>query len=102
MAPIRQVEVVVRIMSVSWVVKSPCSPQTESMGGLKTLGKAGKAVTKQLGKTLHSLGDSPDRRGQDLLLQAQNPRSADKIRREREMNVRQRRKVNFGLENSGT
>jgi hypothetical protein len=30
--------------------------------GLKSIGKAGKAVTKQLGKTITSLGDSPDKR----------------------------------------
>jgi hypothetical protein len=31
-------------------------------GGLLSIGKAGKAVTKQLGKTLTSLGESPDKR----------------------------------------
>ena len=32
------------------------------MSGLKSIGKAGKAVTRQLGKTLTSIGESPDKR----------------------------------------
>ena len=36
----------------------------ESLVGLKSIGKAGKAVTKQLGKTLTSLSETPDKRSQ--------------------------------------
>lgn len=42
--------------------------------GLKTIGKAGKAVTKHLGKTLTSLGESPDKRGQQRFNVAKNSR----------------------------
>lgn len=42
------------------------------MAGLKSIGKAGKAVTKQLGKTLTSLGESPDKRGLPKVQQARD------------------------------
>lgn len=41
--------------------------------GLKSIGKAGKAVTKKIGKTLISIGESPDRRGLKRMFMAQNP-----------------------------
>lgn len=41
--------------------------------GLKSIGKAGKAVTKKIGKTLSSIGESPDRRGLKRIFMAQNP-----------------------------
>jgi hypothetical protein len=47
--------------------------RTENLGGLMSIGKAGKAMTKQLGKTLTSLGDSPDKRGHQRLFLANNP-----------------------------
>ena len=42
----------------------------EHLGRLRSLGKAGKAATKQLGKALTSLGETPDKRGQQLLYTA--------------------------------
>jgi hypothetical protein len=36
---------------------------------LKTIGKAGRAVTMQIGKTLTSIGESPDLRGKKILSQ---------------------------------
>ncbi|GAX12581.1 hypothetical protein FisN_13Lh037 [Fistulifera solaris] len=45
----------------------------ENLVGLKSIGKAGKAVTKQIGKTLTSIGDSPDKRAQNKIFKAQNP-----------------------------
>ena len=45
------------------------------MAGLKSIGKAGKAVTKQLGKTLTSLGESPDKRGLQKIQQARDTSS---------------------------
>ena len=42
------------------------------MAGLKSISKAGKAVTKQLGKTLTSLGESPDKRGLQKIQQARD------------------------------
>uniref|UniRef100_A0A7S2Y632 C2 domain-containing protein n=1 Tax=Entomoneis paludosa TaxID=265537 RepID=A0A7S2Y632_9STRA len=44
----------------------------EHLGRLRSIGKAGKAVTMQLGKTLTALGESPDKRGHDRLYLAQN------------------------------
>jgi len=46
---------------------------TDNLGGLKSIGKAGKAVTKQLGKTLTSIAESPDQRGLQKVINAQNP-----------------------------
>lgn len=46
---------------------------TDTLVGLKSIGKAGKAVTKQLGKTLTSIAESPDQRGHQKLFLAQNP-----------------------------
>jgi hypothetical protein len=48
----------------------------DNVVGFKSIGKAGKAVTKQLGKTLTSIGESPDQRGHQKLLQAQTPQFA--------------------------
>ena len=55
----------------------------EIVGGLKLISKVGvaatkkasAAVTKKLGKTITSLGESPDKRGIDRLNKAQSPRS---------------------------
>jgi hypothetical protein len=41
--------------------------------GLKSIGKAGKAVTKQISKTLSAIGESPDQRGLQKINRAQNP-----------------------------
>jgi hypothetical protein len=41
--------------------------------GLKTIGKAGKAVTHKIGKTLTKIGESPDKRGHERLFFLQNP-----------------------------
>jgi hypothetical protein len=38
-----------------------------------SIGKAGKAMTKQIGKTLTSLGESPDKRGHQRMFLANNP-----------------------------
>ena len=45
----------------------------ENVGGLKSIGKAGKAVTRQLGKTLTAMGESPNKRGQTKMALARNP-----------------------------
>jgi hypothetical protein len=45
----------------------------DNLMGLKSIGKAGKAVTKKIGKTLSSIGESPDRRGLKRIFMAQNP-----------------------------
>ena len=45
----------------------------EGLAGLKSIGKAGKAVTKQLGRTLVKISDSPDKRGHEKLFLVQNP-----------------------------
>ena len=43
----------------------------DNLSGLKTIGKAGIAVTKQIGKTLSALGESPDQRGHQKLKKVQ-------------------------------
>jgi hypothetical protein len=73
-------------------------PAPENLGGLKSIGKAGKAVTKQLGKTLTSLGDSPDRRGQGLMQVAQNPQLFGRDRREKARRTQVKGKVDLGLD----
>lgn len=40
---------------------------SDALGGLKSIGKAGKAVTRQLGKTLTAIGESPEKRAQQKL-----------------------------------
>jgi hypothetical protein len=40
---------------------------------VKSIGKAGKAVTKRIGKTLTSIGESSDQRGLKRIVKAQNP-----------------------------
>lgn len=45
----------------------------ENIVGLKSIGKAGKAVTRQLGKTLTAISESPDKRAQEKLAHVQNP-----------------------------
>ena len=47
----------------------------DHMAGLKSIGKAGKAVTKQLGKTLTSLGESPDKLGLQKVQQSRDNNS---------------------------
>jgi len=70
----------------------------ENLGGLKTIGKAGKAVTKQLGKTLTAIGDSPDKRGLNKMQLAQNPRLLLSSRKKRHRNFKGRNKTDLGLE----
>jgi hypothetical protein len=57
----------------SYAVLCLSSFATENLGGLISIGKAGKAVTKQIGKTLTSLGESPDKRGHQRINLANNP-----------------------------
>jgi hypothetical protein len=45
---------------------------------LKSIGKAGKAVTKQIGKTLTSIGESSDQRGLQKLNKAQHGQFLDR------------------------
>lgn len=40
---------------------------------MRSIGKAGKAVTKQVGKALTKISESPDKRGQDKAFLVQNP-----------------------------
>lgn len=40
---------------------------------MKSIGKAGKAVTKQIGKTLTAIGESPDKRAHNKIFKAKNP-----------------------------
>lgn len=46
----------------------------DNLVSLKTIGKAGKAVTKSLGRTLTSIGESSDTRGLKRIFRAQNQR----------------------------
>jgi hypothetical protein len=46
----------------------------DNLVGLKSIGKAGKAVTKQISKTLSAIGESPDQRGLSKINRAQNPK----------------------------
>jgi hypothetical protein len=73
-----------------------CSADT--LPGLKSIGKAGKAVGKQLGKTLTKIGDSPDKRGFNKLKLAQNPQ----LQSAKDQRPVQRARVGLGLDSSGT
>lgn len=72
----------------------------ENLGGLKSIGRAGKAVKKQIGKTLISIGDTPDRRGHNKLVVVRNPQLFDKSRTNEE--PRRNRRTKERLEDSGT
>ena len=67
------------------------------MGGLKSIGKAGKAVTKQLGKTLTSIGESPNVRGQQRVNLAQNPQFISR-KQKKETNIRTGATTDLGLD----
>lgn len=54
----------------------------DNLIGLKSIGKAGKAVSKQIGKTLTAIGESPDQRGLQKVSKAQNPRYSSLVRRQ--------------------
>jgi len=68
--------------------------------GLKTIGKASKAVTKQLGKTLTKIGESPDKRGLEKLLAVQNPQvqSPGIQGKDRETRVTDETQTDLGLD----
>ncbi|KAL7570167.1 hypothetical protein ACA910_020005 [Epithemia clementina (nom. ined.)] len=68
----------------------------EHLGRLRSLGKAGKAATKQLGKALTSLGDTPDKRGQQLLYKAKDKQNSPVGNREKRKNGRKKRNVATG------
>jgi len=70
---------------------------TESLG-LKTIGKAGKAVTKQVGKALTKIGESPDKRGLDKLLSAQNPRAQSPGQKDHGQRLPKQAKTDLGLD----
>jgi len=65
--------------------------------GLKSIGRAGKAVTKQLGKTLTSMSDTPDKRGLKKMVTAQNPQFVPKTM-ERDRKVRIQAKSDLDLD----
>jgi hypothetical protein len=46
----------------------------DNIATLKSIGKAGMAVTKRLGKTLTTIGESSDTRGLKRIFKAQNLR----------------------------
>jgi hypothetical protein len=46
----------------------------DNLVSLKSIGKAGMAVTKRLGKTLTTIGESSDTRGLKRIFKAQNLR----------------------------
>ncbi|GKY92544.1 hypothetical protein MPSEU_000224700 [Mayamaea pseudoterrestris] len=75
----------------------PRGAMKEGLAGLKSIGKAGKAVTKQLGKTLTKIGDSPDKRGHEKLFLVQNPQFATK-NKEKDLNNRIDGKSDLGLD----
>jgi hypothetical protein len=63
-----------------------------------SIGKAGKAVTKQLGKTLTSMGDSPNKRGHNKVLLAQKPQLLDMPRNRRQSTFPTENKTDLGME----
>jgi hypothetical protein len=65
---------------------------------LKSIGKAGKAVTKQLGKTLTKIGDSPDKRGHEKLFLVQNPQFFSKKTVEKDAKTKKISKIDLGLD----
>lgn len=67
--------------------------------GLKSIGKAGKAVTKQLGRTLTKIGESPDKRGHERMFLVQNPQFLSKGRQGLEQVVANAAKTDLGLNN---
>jgi hypothetical protein len=73
-------------------------PRPENLGGLKSIGKAGKAVTKQLGKTLTSMGESPDKRGHDKVFLTQHPNLLPMPRKKRPDRLRTEGKTDLGME----
>lgn len=65
---------------------------------MKSIGKAGKAVTKQLGKTLTKIGDSPDKRGHEKLFLVQNPQFLPNRGRRKEPQIPKSNKRDLGLD----
>jgi len=55
-------------------------------------------VTKQLGKTLIKIGESPDKRGLDKLLSAQNPQIQIPAQQHREQGIMNQRRTDLGLD----
>jgi len=59
-----------------------CSSQSlDNMAGLLAIGKASKAVSRQIGRTLTSIAESPDKRGREMLQRVHRDRSAHKTRK---------------------
>lgn len=69
----------------------------DNLSGLKSIGKAGKAVTKQIGKTLTAIGESSDQRGLHKLNKAQHGNFLDR----QEQKVGEINNEVIGLENPG-
>jgi hypothetical protein len=69
---------------------------------LKQIGKAGKAVTKQVGKqvgkALTKIGESPDKRGHEKLFLIQNPQFAVNKKKDSEYKVPNENTFSLGLE----
>jgi hypothetical protein len=77
--------------------KSHAQHVVDNLGGLKSIGKAGKAVTKQLGKTLTSMGESPDHRGYQKVFLAQNPQ-LQSLKSKKERAIKVEAKTDLGLD----
>ena len=60
------------------------------------MGKAGKAVTRQVGKALTSIGDSPDRRGVEKVFQITKNQKYNTNAKGRRL--RKNTKFDFGLD----
>lgn len=59
---------------VMWLISNnPLKPCTEHATRFKSIGKAALKGTKQIGKTLTAISDSPDKRGQGRLAQISAP-----------------------------
>jgi hypothetical protein len=69
----------------------------DNLGGLKSIGKAGKAVTKHLGKTLTSIVESPDQRGHQKVFLAQNPQ-LQSLKPQKERLTKAEAKSDLGLD----
>lgn len=65
---------------------------------MKSIGKASKAVTKQLGKTLIKIGDSPDKRGHEKLFLVQNPQFLSAKAKEKETKTYVDNMTDLGLD----
>lgn len=86
------------------VASFPCMPQyqfvrayTDNLG-LKSIGKAGKAVTKQVGKALTKIGESPDKRGHEKMFLVQNPQFLTAAQQAKDQRITPEAKADLGLD----